>query len=67
MTARCEDGCPRPNPAPPAVPVTAADLEKRGELTMNTNPALLLQAYIIGVLVFLISITAITEHPEWFN
>jgi hypothetical protein len=21
----------------------------------------------IGVLVFLISITAITEHPEWFN
>jgi len=34
---------------------------------MNTNPALLLQAYIIGVLVFLISITAVTEHPEWFN
>jgi hypothetical protein len=33
---------------------------------MNTNPVLL-QAYIIGVLVFLISVTAITEHPEWFN
>jgi hypothetical protein len=30
---------------------------------MNTR----LQAYIIGVLVFLLSITAITEHPEWFN
>jgi hypothetical protein len=40
---------------------------ERGELTMNTNPVLWLQAYIIGVLVFLISITAITEHPEWFN
>jgi hypothetical protein len=36
-------------------------------LTMNTNPVLWLQAYIIGVLVFLISVTAITEHPEWFN
>jgi hypothetical protein len=34
---------------------------------MNTNPILWLQAYIIGILVFLISITAITEHPEWFN
>jgi hypothetical protein len=33
---------------------------------MNTNPVLL-QAYIIGVLVFLISVTAITERPEWFN
>ena len=32
---------------------------------MNTNPVLWLQAYIIGVLVFLISITAITEHLEW--
>jgi hypothetical protein len=40
---------------------------ERGELTMNTNPVLWLQAYLIGVLVFLISITAITEHPEWFN
>jgi hypothetical protein len=36
-------------------------------LTMNTNPVLWIQAYIIGVLVILISITAITEHPEWFN
>jgi hypothetical protein len=35
-----------------------------GALTMNTNHVLWLQAYIIGVLVFLISITAITEHPE---
>jgi hypothetical protein len=34
---------------------------------MNTNPVLWLQTYIIGVLIFLISITAITEHPEWFN
>ena len=34
---------------------------------MNTNPVLWLQAYVIGVLVLLISITAITEHPEWFN
>ena len=34
---------------------------------MNTNRVLRLQAYIIGVLVFLISITGITEHPEWFN
>jgi hypothetical protein len=31
---------------------------------MNTNPVLWLQAYI---LVFLIGVTAITEHPEWFN
>jgi hypothetical protein len=34
--------------------------------TMKTNPVLWLQACIIGVLVFLISVTAITEHPEWF-
>jgi hypothetical protein len=34
---------------------------------MNTNPVLWLQAYIIDVLIFLISITAITEHPAWFN
>ena len=34
---------------------------------MSTNAVLWLQAYIIGVLVFLISITAATEHPEWFN
>jgi hypothetical protein len=34
---------------------------------MNANPVLWLQAYIIGVLVSPISITAITEHPEWFN
>jgi len=34
---------------------------------MNTNPGPMAPAYIIGVLVFLISITAITEHPEWFN
>jgi hypothetical protein len=34
---------------------------------MNTNPVLWLQAYIISVLIFLISITAIMEHPEWFN
>ncbi|HEV2714595.1 MAG TPA: hypothetical protein VGU64_04975 [Terriglobales bacterium] len=38
-----------------------------GALTMNTNPVLWLQAYIIGVLIFLVSVTAITEHPEWFN
>ena len=37
------------------------------DLGLNTNPVLWLQAYIIGVLVFLISITATTEHPEWFN
>jgi hypothetical protein len=36
-------------------------------IPMNTNPILWLQAYIIGVLVFLISVTAITEHPEWFT
>jgi hypothetical protein len=36
-------------------------------LTMNTNPVLWLQAYIISILVFLIGVTAITEHPEWFN
>ena len=34
---------------------------------MNTNPILSLQTYIIVVLVFLISVTAITGHPEWFN
>jgi hypothetical protein len=34
---------------------------------MSTNPVLWLQAYIIGVLVFLICITAITEHSEWFK
>jgi hypothetical protein len=33
------------------------------ERSMNTNPVLWLQAYIIGVLVFLLSIAAITEHP----
>jgi hypothetical protein len=38
-----------------------------GALTMNTNPVLWLQAYVIGVLIFLVSVTAITEHPEWFN
>ena len=38
-----------------------------GALTMSTNPVLWLQAYIIGVLIFLVSVTAITEHPEWFN
>jgi hypothetical protein len=54
----------RPSPSP------AQKLEgttERGELAMNTNPVLWLQAYIIGVPVLLISITAITEHPEWFN
>jgi hypothetical protein len=34
--------------------------------TMKTNPVLWLQARIIGVLVFLISISATTEHSEWF-
>jgi len=34
---------------------------------MSTSAVLWLQAYIISVLVFLINITAITEHPEWFN
>ena len=34
---------------------------------MNTNPVLWLKAYIIGVLIFLVSVTAIKEHPEWFN
>jgi hypothetical protein len=34
---------------------------------MNTDPVLWVQAYIIGTLIFLISITAITEHPQWFN
>jgi hypothetical protein len=34
---------------------------------MNTNPVLWLQAYIISILVLLIGVTAITEHPEWFN
>ena len=38
-----------------------------GALTMNTNPVPWLQAYIIGVLIFLVSVTAITKHPEWFN
>jgi hypothetical protein len=41
--------------------------QKDGKAYMNTNLVLWLQGYIIGVLVFLISITAITEHPEWFN
>jgi hypothetical protein len=34
---------------------------------MNTNPVVWLQAYMIGILVFFIGVTAITEHPEWFN
>lgn len=34
---------------------------------MNTNSVLWLQAHIIGVLIFLVGVTAITEHPEWFN
>jgi hypothetical protein len=34
---------------------------------MNSNPVLWLQAYIIGVLAFLLNIAAITEHPGWFN
>jgi hypothetical protein len=34
---------------------------------MNTNPVLWLQAYVIGVLILLVGVTAITEHPEWFN
>jgi hypothetical protein len=38
-----------------------------GALTMNANPVLWLQAYIVGVLIFLVSVTAITDHPEWFN
>ena len=51
------------------LPIAGANLEERPsvERSMNTNPVLWLQAYIIGVLVFLLSITAITEHPEWFN
>jgi hypothetical protein len=61
------DDCPRPHSVPPTFSDTGADLEKRGELAMNSDPVLSLQAYIIGVLVFLISIAAVTEHPEWFN
>ena len=34
---------------------------------MNSNPVLWLQTYIISILVFLIGVTAITEHPKWFN
>jgi len=34
---------------------------------MNSNPVLWLQTYIIGILVLLISVTAITQHPGWFN
>ena len=58
--------CLRPNPRYPR----HGEILKRahlGALTMNTNPVLWLQAYIIGVLIFLVSVTAITEHPEWFN
>jgi hypothetical protein len=56
------------NPAA-ALPVTEnlKEAERGKDLPMNANPVLWLQAYIIGVLIFLISITAITEHPEWFN
>ena len=62
--------CPRSNPRRPPSPSPRQIVKnvELGELAMNTNSVLLwLQAYIIGVLVFLISITAITEHPEWFN
>jgi hypothetical protein len=41
--------------------VTGANLEKSRPWSHEH------QSYIIGVLVFLISITTITEHPEWFN
>ena len=34
---------------------------------MNTNFVPWLQACIIGVLIFLIGITVIAEHPEWFD
>ena len=57
---------PNPRPRPPRYGRILKNAE-RGELTMNTNPVLWLQAYVIGVLIFLVSVTAITEHPEWFN
>jgi hypothetical protein len=34
---------------------------------MTRNDYLLVQAYIIGVLLFFIGTTAIIEHPEWFR
>jgi hypothetical protein len=58
---------PKPRAGRPARPPgQILKKRRRGELAMNTSPVLWLQAYIIGVLV-LISIAAITEHPEWFN
>jgi len=37
------------------------------EDSMSKNDYLALQAYIIGILLFLISTTAIIQHPEWFQ
>ena len=37
------------------------------EDSMTRNDYLLVQAYIIGVLLFFIGTTAIIEHPEWFR
>jgi hypothetical protein len=35
---------------------------------MNPNDYVtLLQAHIIGLLVFLIGASAVVQHPEWFN
>lgn len=65
-----DSGIPREaRDGPPALPITGNLEESRAwrDLPMNANPVLWLQAYIIGVLVFLLSITAITEHPKWFN
>jgi hypothetical protein len=56
-----------PASRPRGCPPSRGNLEETASVerpAMNTNPVLWLQAHIIGVLVFLISITAITEHPE---
>jgi hypothetical protein len=34
---------------------------------MNANYLVLIQANIICLLIFLVSMTAVAQHPQWFN
>jgi hypothetical protein len=34
---------------------------------MNANYVALIQANIICILVFLVGMTAVAQHPQWFN
>jgi hypothetical protein len=34
---------------------------------MNTNYVALIQAYIICLFVFLVGVTAVAQHTQWFN